>query len=97
MDLGDGTGSLFGSNTVVVLSIIISIAAGTMFLVWLGELVTEKGIGNGISIIIFGGIVASLPTIIGQGYLQRDDMGGLLLIGVIALLLIYLIVLFNDF
>ena len=96
LDLGDGTGSLFGSNTVVVLSIIISIAAGTMFLVWLGELVTEKGIGNGISIIIFGGIVASLPTIIGQGYLQRDDMGGLLLIGVIALLLIYLIVLFNE-
>ena len=43
-----------------------SITAGTMFLMWLGELITEKGIGNGISIIIFSGIVARLPTLIGQ-------------------------------
>ena len=35
--------------------------AGTMVLLWLGELISEKGIGNGISLIIFGGIVASLP------------------------------------
>ena len=42
-------------------SIIITMVAGTMFLVWLGELITERGVGNGISIIIFGGIVAR-PT-----------------------------------
>ena len=39
--------------------------AGTMFLVWIGELITEKGIGNGISIIIFGGIVAGVPQFVG--------------------------------
>ena len=43
----------------------ITLVTGTMFLMWLGEQVTERGIGNGISIIIFAGIVAGLPTAIG--------------------------------
>ena len=38
-----------------------SMTAGTLFLVWIGELITENGIGNGISVIIFGGIVAGMP------------------------------------
>lgn len=42
--------------------IIISATAGTIFLMWLGELITEKGLGNGVSLIIFAGIVSSLPT-----------------------------------
>lgn len=42
--------------------IIISATAGTIFLMWLGELITEKGLGNGVSMIIFAGIVTSLPT-----------------------------------
>lgn len=42
--------------------IIVSATAGTIFLMWLGELITEKGLGNGVSIIIFAGIVSSLPT-----------------------------------
>ncbi|GKX59274.1 preprotein translocase subunit SecY [Leminorella grimontii] len=45
---------------------VVSLVTGTMFLMWLGEQVTERGIGNGISIIIFAGIVAGLPTAIGQ-------------------------------
>jgi len=45
---------------------IVTLVAGTMFLVWLGEQITERGIGNGISIIIFAGIVAGLPSAIGQ-------------------------------
>ncbi len=45
---------------------LLSITAGTVFLMWLGELITEKGIGNGISIIIFAGIVTRLPQFIGQ-------------------------------
>lgn len=45
---------------------IITLATGTMFLMWLGEQITEYGIGNGISIIIFSGIVAGIPTAIGQ-------------------------------
>ena len=42
--------------------IIVSATAGTIFLMWLGELITEKGLGNGVSMIIFAGIVSSLPT-----------------------------------
>jgi preprotein translocase subunit SecY len=70
--------------------------AGTMFLVWLGELITEKGLGNGISLIIFGGIVANLPNLIGQGFLAKDDAGGILLLALFGLAIIYLIVLFNE-
>ena len=45
-------------------SLDVSMTAGTMLLVWIGELITEKGIGNGISIIIFAGIAAGLPSAI---------------------------------
>lgn len=45
---------------------LLSIAGGTFFLMWLGELITEKGLGNGVSLIIFAGIVAKLPQSIGQ-------------------------------
>jgi preprotein translocase subunit SecY len=48
------------------LTILISLVAGTMFAMWLGQLITEQGIGNGISLIIFGGIVSQLPANIGQ-------------------------------
>lgn len=44
------------------ITIIMTATAGTVFLMWLGELITEKGIGNGVSLIIFAGIVAGLPT-----------------------------------
>ncbi|GIS64459.1 MAG: hypothetical protein CM1200mP3_07070 [Chloroflexota bacterium] len=50
----------FGLN-LHTFSMMASLVAGTMFLVWLGELITERGLGNGISLIIFGGIVASFP------------------------------------
>jgi preprotein translocase subunit SecY len=45
---------------------VVSLVTGTMFLMWLGEQITERGIGNGISMIIFAGIVSGLPTAIGQ-------------------------------
>src|SRR5881275_1481311 len=51
-------------------SILIALTTGTMILVWLGELITENGIGNGISLIIFGGIVSRLPGFVQQGYLS---------------------------
>src|SRR5437588_5926439 len=47
-----------------------------MILVWIGELITEKGIGNGISIIIFGGIVSRIPSFIQQGYTASTSGGG---------------------
>ena len=44
------------------------LTAGTMFVMWLGEKITDKGIGNGISLIIFAGIVAALPKSLGTIY-----------------------------
>jgi preprotein translocase subunit SecY len=61
-------GFMFRITTVTTLT------AGTMFLMWLGEQITERGIGNGISIIIFGGIVAGLPQAIG-GMLELTRTG----------------------
>ena len=48
------------------LTAVVSLVAGTMFLMWLGEQITERGLGNGISILIFAGIAAGLPNAIGQ-------------------------------
>src|SRR5579859_4734698 len=55
-----------GATAIPTLSTLATLTAGTMFLVWLGELITENGIGNGISLIIFANIVASLPGVIGN-------------------------------
>ncbi|MFQ5827343.1 MAG: DotU family type IV/VI secretion system protein, partial [Dehalococcoidia bacterium] len=57
---------LSGPNLMPTVAMVMSMAAGTVFLVWMGELITERGIGNGISIIIFGGIVAGLPQQLGS-------------------------------
>jgi preprotein translocase subunit SecY len=51
----------FRTNPLGTIAIIVSMTAGSLFAVWLGELISEQGIGNGVSIIIFGGIVAQLP------------------------------------
>jgi len=52
---------------------VVSIVTGTMFLMWLGEQITERGIGNGISILIFTGIVAGMPSAIGQTFQQVSE------------------------
>src|SRR5260221_7077068 len=62
--------------TLESLSILLALTAGTMILVWLGELITENGIGNGISIIIFGGIVSGIPSLVSQGYTASSTPGG---------------------
>lgn len=59
-----------------VFTAMVTLVAGTMFLMWLGEQVTERGIGNGISVIIFAGIVAGLPSAIG-GTLELGSTGEL--------------------
>ena len=64
-----------------------SLVAGTMFLMWLGEQITERGVGNGISMIIFAGIVAGLPTLVMQS-LTSVDNGQSSLIG-LAILVCY--------
>jgi preprotein translocase subunit SecY len=67
------------------LSIVVSMVAGTIFCMWLGELITESGVGNGVSIIIFGGIVSRAP----QGFGRSIAAGGDLL-GYVVFLLIEL-------
>jgi preprotein translocase subunit SecY len=52
----------FGTDLLLTLSVLTTMTAGTMFAIWLGELITEQGIGNGLSIIIFAGIVAQAPS-----------------------------------
>ncbi|MGI5876259.1 MAG: preprotein translocase subunit SecY [Dethiobacteria bacterium] len=73
--------------------IIISLTAGTAFLMWLGELITEKGIGNGISLIIFGGIIARVPAGVSKTIelLWLGEMSFIVLIPLI-LVLLFLIV-----
>ena len=78
------------------IAIVTSLVAGTMFCIWLGERITEYGIGNGISIIIFGGIVAGLPEMIGQGFLARENFGGLVVYVLISLVTILVIVIFTE-
>ena len=86
-----------GENVVVnqgigfVVIATVALVTGTMFLMWLGEQITERGLGNGISIIIFAGIVAGLPSAIGATFerVSSGEMNPLvliaLLIGVIAI------------
>jgi preprotein translocase subunit SecY len=89
----DVMGDLSGLS---IASIIVTLTAGTMFLVWLGEQITQYGIGNGVSIIIFAGIVSNLPTMIGQGFIESDNLGGLVVYLLIALALTVLIVIFTE-
>lgn len=74
--------------------IAIVLTAGTAFLMWLGEQITEKGIGNGISILIFAGIIAAIPTIIQQIYqtLFVNAVDSALFLNILKLLLIVLVV-----
>jgi preprotein translocase subunit SecY len=60
----------FSQYPLQTLAIIITLTAGTMLAMWLGQLITEQGIGNGISIIIFGGIIAGMPQNIQRSYVQ---------------------------
>jgi preprotein translocase subunit SecY len=85
----------FGLN-LHTFAMMLSLVAGTMFLVWLGELITERGLGNGVSLIIFGGIVAGLPQMLGRGFLENDYVSTLIMLAIIGFALIYIIVFFNE-
>lgn len=79
----------FGSYLLIA----IVLTAGTAFLLWLGEQITAHGVGNGISIIIFAGIVAGIPSAINQIYIQKfTDVGDQLFIRIVSLILILLVI-----
>ncbi|MFA6393648.1 MAG: preprotein translocase subunit SecY [Patescibacteria group bacterium] len=74
-----------------LLSMIITITAGTVFLMWLGELINEKKVGNGISLLIFAGIVSSLPQTIQQIAATYDPSQLFTIIGFIAVALVTIV------
>jgi preprotein translocase subunit SecY len=76
------------------LTTVVTLSAGTMFLMWLGEQITERGLGNGISILIFGGIAAGLPNAIG-GLLELVRTGAMSII--VSLLIVVLVALVTYF
>jgi preprotein translocase subunit SecY len=80
----------FGIAPLTTLATLISMTAGTMIAIWLGELITEQGIGNGVSIIIFGGIVAEMPNQIAT-FISRQEWWNLGWFGVITVLTIAVI------
>jgi preprotein translocase subunit SecY len=89
-----GTGSI---GPLGMSAIILSMVAGTMFLVWLGELITERGIGNGVSIIIFGGIVAGMPNLVAKGGLVvKENLWGVAAFAILGLATILFIVIFTE-
>lgn len=56
----------FGADPLLTITVVVTMTAGTMFAIWLGQIITEQGIGNGLSIIIFSGIVARAPQNLAQ-------------------------------
>jgi len=91
-----GQGVIASAELLPTVAMVLSLTAGTIFLVWLGELITERGIGNGVSIIIFGGIVAGLPEQIGRGFLVRENIGGLLAFVILGIATVAFIVIFTE-
>ena len=86
---GGGIPVVYNPGPGFVLTAVVSLTAGTMFLMWLGEQVTERGIGNGVSLIIFAGIVAGLPSAaIGMfEQVRNGEMSTLLALAIVAIVL----------
>ena len=100
---GDVTSVITQPNALGFFTIVLTFTAGTAFIVWLGEIITEKGLGNGVSMIIFAGIVSSIPSGIygvcskffGDGVTVKD-VAIVAAIAILAVLAIVFVVLFNT-
>ena len=94
--LQSSTGVVSDPGWFFVASTVITLTGGTMFLMWLGEQITARGVGNGVSLIIFAGIVADLPRIIMQSLslASTGDVNpfGLLVIALVMLLVVVFVV-----
>ncbi|OXM83109.1 preprotein translocase subunit SecY [Paenibacillus rigui] len=87
------TGLVVNANFTTYALIAIVLTAGTAFLMWLGEQITENGIGNGISIIIFAGIVAAIPTGMSQIYkTQFAQAGDALFLNIVKVVILVVVV-----
>jgi preprotein translocase subunit SecY len=77
-------------------SMVLTLAAGTMFLVWLGELITEQGIGNGMSLLIFAGIISKLPASIAQSFASGIGALSVFGLGLIGVAMVGAIIYINE-
>lgn len=95
--LGSTQGLVIAPGLGFTLTAVVSLTAGTMFLMWLGEQVTERGLGNGISIIIFAGIASGLPAAMG-GLLELVRTGAMsILVSVFVLAIVVAVTYFVVF
>jgi preprotein translocase subunit SecY len=81
-------GGIGALSTPALITNVLIVTAGTMLMMWLGEQINERGIGNGVSLIIFAGIVATLPISVGQFFVTFDVSQIPLLVGLLALVLV---------
>jgi len=91
-------GIIGGIDPLSLIAIIVTMTAGTMIAMWLGELITEYGIGNGISLLIFAGIVGRFPVIVGQTAttLTAEYMTNAMLFAVLGIVVIAATVFINE-
>ncbi len=87
--MNGGTAIIVEDMSTFVLIATVSMLTGTMLLMWIGEQITQRGVGNGISLIIFAGIVSAIPSAIAQGIdmLNHNTISPLVLIGILALII----------
>jgi len=85
-------------SPIALVAFIVTVCAGTVLLMWFGELITEKGIGNGISLLIFAGIVGRLPVSFGQtvSTINAENIFNILIFAVMGIVVISSIVIINE-
>jgi preprotein translocase subunit SecY len=85
-------------NPIQLASFIVTMTAGTMLLVWLGELISERGVGNGVSVLIFAGIVGRIPVALGQtlSTLTAENTLSILIFALMGIVVISAIILINE-
>ena len=88
------------SDPMVILPIMLTVTVGTLAVMWLGEVITEKGIGNGISILIFAGILAAIPNIVGPSLAlaqtEPERILPMVAVLLITLLLTVVVIMFTE-
>src|SRR3989344_2737614 len=85
-------------NPLQITAIVVGLTAGTIFLMWIGELITEYGIGNGISLLIFAGIVSRVPVVLTQtaSVVDQTQIINILIFAVLSILVIAGVVFINE-
>ena len=94
----ESQGVLGEISNITLVAAIFSITAGSVFLMWIGELITEKGIGNGISLLIFAGIIADVPNSIRQSLYNWDpsQITQYLIFGALSVIIIIGVIIVNE-